>query len=122
LIGSVAALHRYAARREQLPLPSWSFAPDAQRLKVNVQSDRKPKRVRLWVAQSPTRDFRSAIWSSTGCKRRQGGYQCATPRVAADYTAAFAELTFKDRGEPEVSLSTTVCIAPPAAGTPQSNC
>jgi PhoPQ-activated pathogenicity-related protein len=122
LIGSVAALHRYAARREELPLPSWSFAPDTQRLTLTVQSDRTPKRVRLWVAQSLTRDFRSAVWSSTSCKRRRGHYLCATLRDGTNYTAAFAELTFKDRNEPEFSLSTTVCIAPPPTDQAQPNC
>jgi PhoPQ-activated pathogenicity-related protein len=118
LIGSIAALHRYAARNEPLPALEWSFVQDLRRLTLRVRSDRKPDRIRLWRAASPTRDFRSAQWSPHSCRPSDGGYSCSTGRERAGFTAAFAELTFKDRNEPTFSLSTTVCMAPPPdAGT-----
>jgi PhoPQ-activated pathogenicity-related protein len=122
LIGSIAALHRYAARNEPLPAPAWTFAPEPRRLALHVQSDRKPERVRLWSATSPTRDFRAAHWSSQSCRRQRGAWLCSAARDVTGFTAAFAELTFKDQREPEFSLSTTVCIAPPPGNPAPANC
>jgi PhoPQ-activated pathogenicity-related protein len=122
LIGTVSALHRYSARQEPLPSPSWQFKPEPRRLVLNLQSDRKPYRVRLWSAHSPTRDFRSARWTSEPCRRTRGRYSCAAATDEARYTASYAEMTFKDRHEPAFALSTTVCIAPPSGSTARPDC
>jgi hypothetical protein len=78
--------------------------------------------VRLWSAHSPTRDFRDARWTSQRCRRAQDGHSCAVDTDGAPYTAAFAELTFKDRGDPAFSFSTTVCIAPTPEDPAQPGC
>jgi PhoPQ-activated pathogenicity-related protein len=116
VIGGIAALHRYAVRNEPLPAPGWSFAEEPARIALKVWSDRKPQRVRLWRATSPTRDFRAAQWSSQPCRQSRGAYLCSAAKDGTGYTAAFAELSFKDREKPTFSLSTTVCIAPPPDG------
>jgi PhoPQ-activated pathogenicity-related protein len=122
LIGSLSALHRYTARGETLPTATWKFTQEPRRLLLSVQSVRAPQHVRVWSAHSSTRDFRSARWTSQSCRRTRPGYACSAALDSADYTAAFAELSYKDRGEAEFSTSTTVCIAPPTANAAPMDC
>ena len=69
LVGGLAALHRYSAHGEGLPAVSGSYAISPDRLGIEVQSNRVPRRVLVWTANSPTRDFREARWTSHSCKR-----------------------------------------------------
>jgi PhoPQ-activated pathogenicity-related protein len=122
VIGSISALHRYVARQQPLPVLSWEYRRESQRLMLEVQSDRSPRRVRLWVAHSPSRDFREARWVPQSCARTEGRYSCTAATDESRYMATFAELTFKDRGAPTFSLSTTVCIAAPPDAAAQASC
>ena len=111
LVGGLTALHRYSAHGERLPAVSWSYTTRPGRLGIAVQSNRVPRRVLAWTASSPTRDFRAARWSSQSCKRTDEGYVCSVARAPDGYTAAYAELWFKDPGYPKFPLATVVCIA-----------
>lgn len=111
VIGALSAVHRYAARGENLPQVSWKFANSEDALAIRVDAARRPQRVLVWTARSDTRDFRDARWSSRECTGKSGEYSCAAPRAPQGYTAAYAEASFKDEGQPAFSLSTTVCIA-----------
>jgi PhoPQ-activated pathogenicity-related protein len=112
LIGSLSALFRYSARGEAMPELSWSWsAANADRLELLVRLDRRPRQLRAWHASSPTRDFREARWSQQRCERSKDRFRCTEPLAPDRYTALYAEATFKDRGEPQFSLSTAICIA-----------
>jgi PhoPQ-activated pathogenicity-related protein len=122
LIGSLSALHRYSARGESLPRLSWSFTPAANGMSVSIEADRAPRRVTAWTAVSPTRDFRTARWQSHACKRiGKQQYRCETPMKPDQHTALYGEASFRDRGEADFSLSTSVCIAG-GAESPQPAC
>ena len=121
VIGALSALHRYAADGKSLPQLSWRFTPASHDLALRVQADR-PGRVVAWRAYSATRDFRDARWSSDGCARSRDEFICRTPRAEHGYTAAFAEMSFRDPGEAQFSLSTTVCIAGPSTMDPPPEC
>jgi hypothetical protein len=112
LIGGLSALFRYSARGEALPELSWSWsAANADRLELFVRPDRRPRELRAWRASSPTRDFREARWSQHRCERSREEFRCIEPLAPDRYSALYAEATFKDRGEPQFSLSTAICIA-----------
>ena len=115
VVGALSAVHRYAAEGESLPRSEWSFAPEAKTLTIRVTTERVPKRVLMWSANSSTRDFREARWSSRACKRQGAGYVCSTERSKTAYTAAFAETTFQDPGALAFSTTTTVCLLGPEA-------
>jgi PhoPQ-activated pathogenicity-related protein len=111
LIGSLSALHRYSARGELLPRVSWTFFPTATTLGLNVETDRAPRRLTAWTAVSATRDFRKSHWQSHACTRAANGtYRCETKIKPNQYTALYGEASFRDRDEPDFSLSTGVCI------------
>ncbi len=111
LIASLAALHRYSARGETLPDIAWEFRRDGGHLQVTLATERKPRRVVAWTANSPTRDFREARWVSRRCERRKDSHVCREPIRQDGYTALYAEVVFDEGKEPDFSLSTAVCIA-----------
>lgn len=117
LIDALSALHRFSARGEQLPQLSWSFASAEQKLELAVSSTRRPARARAWTASSTTRDFRDAHWSSHGCHRSRAGLTCTQTAPPGQYTALYAELVFRGRGEQTFSLSSAVCITNPDDAT-----
>jgi PhoPQ-activated pathogenicity-related protein len=119
LVGGLSALHRYSSHGEGLPVVSWTYAVGPDRLDVDVQSNRVPRKVDAWTARSPTRDFREARWTSHRCTRKGEKYACSVARPAEGYAAVYAELWFKDSGYPKFPLATVVCIAGPGnGGTP----
>jgi len=111
LVGGLSALHRYSAHGERLPVLNWTYKVQPDRLGVDVQSNRVPRRVIAWTAASATRDFREARWTSHRCSRAGDGYACSVPRPRGGYAAIYAELWFKDGGYPKFPLATVVCIA-----------
>ncbi len=113
LVGGLSALHRYSSHGEELPVVSWTYAVGPDRLGVDVQSNRVPRKVDAWTARSPTRDFREARWTSHRCTRKGEKYACNVARPAEGYAAVYAELWFKDSGYPKFPLATVVCIAGP---------
>ena len=121
LIAGLSALHRYSARGERLPTVSWTYAARNDRLHVDVQSMRAPRRVLAWTATSATRDFRESQWTSHPCKRRKGKFACSVARPPEGFVAMYAELWFEDRGYPKFPLATVVCIAGESGGDP-SDC
>ena len=122
LIGSLAALDRYAAQGRALPAVSGVFMQGDGRLELTVHIDRTPRRVLAWSATSATRDFRRAHWSSRGCRRSAGGYECEQRTGHDTYTALYAEAVFQDRDERDFSLSTTVCMTRGPQADDRSTC
>jgi PhoPQ-activated pathogenicity-related protein len=119
LIGGLTALHRYSLNGEQLPAVNWHYAAHTDRLSVDVETNRVPRRVLAWTATSTTRDFREARWRSHRCKRKDGKFACTVSRPSTGFVAMYAELWFADPGYPKFPLATVVCIAgEPGGGAP----
>jgi PhoPQ-activated pathogenicity-related protein len=118
VIGGVSAVHRYAAAGKPLPETTWTFASSPDQLKVQVKADREPRKVLVWSAQSPTKDFRDAQWTARQCQSPKAGeaYACTAARGQNAYTAVFAETSWQDEGKMAFSTTTTVCIAGPSGG------
>jgi PhoPQ-activated pathogenicity-related protein len=114
VIGGVSAVHRYAAQGKTLPETSWTFASAADQVKVQVKADREARKVLVWSAQSPTKDFRDAQWTARQCQRAGEAYACSAARGPNAYTAVFAETSWQDEGKLPFSTTTTVCIAAPS--------
>ena len=113
VIGGVSAVHRYAAAGKPLPETTWTFASSPDQLKVQVKADREARKVLVWSAQSPTKDFRDAQWTARQCAKDAEAYACSAARAQNAYTAMFAETSFQDEGKLPFSTTTTVCIAGP---------
>ena len=110
VIGALSAVHRYAAMGRTLPRTRWSFATTDDALVVSVNADRPIARVLIWSAESATKDFREARWTSRRCRKRHEEHLCTVARGEMQYTAVFAETSFRDEDVPLFSTTTTVCI------------
>ncbi len=119
VIGALSALHRYSARGEPLPSLSWSFRSSQRELALSVRPGRKPKRVVVWTASSTTPDFRDATWSAHRCRTLANEFLCTQPLSPRGFTASYSEVTFRERGEQNFSLSTAVCTVDAAGAMPR---
>jgi PhoPQ-activated pathogenicity-related protein len=96
-----------------MPKTQWVFASEPGEMKIQVKADREARKVLVWSARSPTKDFREAKWTAEQCTKADDGYACAAERGAEGYTAAFAETSFQDEGKLAFSTTTTICVAAP---------
>jgi hypothetical protein len=80
VIGSLSAVHRYAAAGKLLPQTTWSFSGRPDTLGIQVRVDRHTDGTLIWSAHSPTLDFREARWTSRKCAKTNGGYACSVKR------------------------------------------
>jgi PhoPQ-activated pathogenicity-related protein len=119
VVGALSAVHRYSARDERLPSLSWAFSSSGKDLQLAVRAERKPGRVVFWSASSASQDFRDATWSSHSCHTSAHGFLCTRPVSRAPFTAGYSEVTFKERGQQDFSLSTAVCIVDKAGAMPR---
>lgn len=64
VFGSINALHQHVANGRPLPKLSWEFAQRDRVVRLAIDSDPPAARAVAWVANSPTKDFREAKWTS----------------------------------------------------------
>lgn len=109
VIGSLTALHRHATGEETLPNLQWSFDRQPEKLRLEIKSDRDPEQVRIWLAESKTRDFRDSEWRSTRATKNGQGWEYLLEVPADRYAATFGEAVYGNGPFP-LFLSTNVRI------------
>jgi PhoPQ-activated pathogenicity-related protein len=110
LMGSLAAFHRHAAQGMPLPKMNWSYAEELRGVRLTLSSDMAPTQALAWVAQSPTRDFREAVWRSTPMQRTATGFEFVLEKPAAGYAAVLGEGTYPTDYQLPFYLSTQVRV------------
>lgn len=108
-LGTVVALHRQAAGELQLADLDWQFSEETGQVRLRLKADQKPERVTAWLAESPTRDFRDARWSSEPMQEDGDGHEFVLPRKTEGMQAIFGEAVFGTDRVPYF-LSTNVKI------------
>jgi PhoPQ-activated pathogenicity-related protein len=98
--GSLAAIHRRVVKNEALPKLSWKLDTSDAGLAMTVDSDIKPKEVRVWMAKSDTKDFRSATWTSRIAKRDGNAFTYQLEAPAEGYAAMFGEAEYQGPDAP----------------------
>jgi hypothetical protein len=107
VVGSIAALHRQAAGELAFPRLDWKLDADDEMLRLRLESSAAPAQALVWIAASPTRDFRDAKWSSEKLELVDGAYRYEMPLPPTGHAALFGELKFKGDSLPYY-LSTNV--------------
>lgn len=109
-VNTLAAFARSQIFDKPLPRLAWKYTDGTDGTAVRVESDLPSKLHRHWVAESDSRDFRKAVWTST---EHKGGEPCvaATP-ANGKYRATFVEAVYELDGQP-FSLSTQIRILEP---------
>lgn len=104
-IATLGVFFQHCAEGKSCPSIDWKHetAGDVYRLKVN--STPIPTQVRLWTAESPTKDFREAKWRSQPVKETSGSFVGEVPKPQSGHVALYGEVFFKAYGQ-EYSLCT----------------
>lgn len=110
LAGLVTAMGRHAAGVEPLPPVQWSFEPDGQGV-VGVVTCPRAEEVEAvaWRAESPSRDFRRARWTSAPAEPAGDGWRLPLTPPGAGFAAGLIELRFARKPVP-LSLTTGVKV------------
>ncbi|MGH7136929.1 MAG: PhoPQ-activated protein PqaA family protein, partial [Pirellulales bacterium] len=108
-LGTLTALHRQAAGELKLADLDWQYSEEPGKLRLRVTANEKPERIMAWLAESPTRDFREAHWSSQPMQPTTEGHEYVLALPEKGLKAIFGEAVFPtDRGP--YFLSTNVRI------------
>ncbi|MCY2952482.1 MAG: PhoPQ-activated protein PqaA family protein [Planctomycetota bacterium] len=116
VVGGVSALALRASGKLQFPKLTWERQEQPGGVRLIVRSDLKPVSVSVWVATSPTRDFRQAKWTSSPMGAVDGRFEHVTKAPQQGYTAAFGEAVYEIDGR-RLNLSTTIRVIGP--GSPE---
>jgi len=109
IVGSLRAFHQEARGESHLPHLSWKFVPGDQTVSLRVETDRKPRKVQVWLASSKTRDFRDAYWSPRPTVTEGDVHVYDLKKPASGYAALFGEAVYENGSLP-FFLSTNVRI------------
>lgn len=97
-LNNIAAFVRCHINGDEMPQLAWKHdvAEDGS-FRIQVSADRKPLECHLWIAHSPTRDFREVRWEkSEPLKIGENGDVSATvPRPEKGYVAFYADLGYQ---------------------------
>lgn len=106
-LAAEGAFYMYCAGKLTFPQLKWHFDRGENDLKLGILTDIPPKRVTLWTATAPTRDFRQSKWEGRELVQAAGQWVGHVTKPDAGYAAMFGEIVY-DFGGREVPLSTTI--------------
>ncbi|MFH1609936.1 MAG: PhoPQ-activated protein PqaA family protein [Candidatus Bipolaricaulota bacterium] len=96
--GSLAAFSRAVARGVPLPALTSKVRSSAEGVVLTLSADRPAQEARLWVASSPSRDFRQTRWEERELPATSTGWDTVVSSPQTGYLAFFAELVFEVEG------------------------
>jgi PhoPQ-activated pathogenicity-related protein len=122
VLEALSAFYWSCAAGEPFPTLNWRFEPYGKgQVRLVVRSNPAPADVSVWVASSPSRDFREAKWERRAATRKGDAFTYLIDIPKTGYTAAFGEASYSWSGG-SFRLSTDVRIfsgaSAPKAGKP----
>ena len=115
-LGTIIALHRQAAGELELADLEWEFSEEADQVLLRVKANQRPQRVSAWLAESPTRDFRDARWSSQPMELAGDDHEFVLRRKPEGMQAIFGEAVFGTDRVPYFLSTNVKIIGQPAKG------
>lgn len=122
VLEALSAFYWSCAAGEPFPNLNWRFEPYGKgQVRLVVRSNPAPADVSVWVASSPSRDFREAKWERRAAARKNDAFTYLIDIPKTGYIAAFGEASYSWSGG-AFRLSTDVRIfsssSAPKAGKP----
>lgn len=113
-INALAAFFETIAMGQQLPRLNWSVETGATNVTIQLQAEAPLKNARLWMAESPDRDFRNDHWEPHPVKHgKQPGSAGVSIVVPPEgYRAFLMEADFVSPGGHPYKLSTQATVVP----------
>lgn len=97
---TLGVFFRHVATATPGPEVTWKHSDDGRDLVLQIRSSPSPKGVRLWVARSPTKDFRKAKWTSEPLSGNEGTFAARVPKPQEGHVAFYGEVRFEYEGVP----------------------
>jgi len=113
LLNGLAAFSRYQMSGKRMPELNWTQEQTGPTLRLTVEASPAPSGARLWVAEAPNQDFRTAEWRERPLEFSGGRVTGVVSAPEKGYLAFFGELDYKIDGL-KYQLSTQIRIT---AGT-----
>jgi len=98
LINGLAAFSRHQITGTSMPKLSWKHETVNGNLRLSIAATPAPTGARLWIAQTPTRDFRTAGWSEHKVSLTDGRIVAEMPPPDKGHLAFFGELDYEIDG------------------------
>ena len=104
-LATLAVFFQHVASQKSLPVLQWEHTTVADGLHLKMKSDVAPTAVRLWVANSDTKDFRESEWKPQALEAKDGEFLGQVLKPKSGHVALYGELQYQS-GLLEYSLST----------------
>jgi PhoPQ-activated pathogenicity-related protein len=98
LIDGLAAFSRHQISGTSMPKLSWKHETVNGKLRLTIESTPAPNGARLWIAQTPTKDFRTAKWIEQAVSLSDGKVIGEVPLPDKGHVAFFGELDYEVDG------------------------
>jgi PhoPQ-activated pathogenicity-related protein len=112
LIAGLNALNRSVIGGQPLPKLKWDFKGLDGGIELNVTSDVRPSRVRIWSAKATTRDFRDSQWTAVDASAAGDAFIHKYAAPSEGYAAFLGEAVYHEGADNQLWLSTNVQILP----------
>ncbi len=109
LLNGFAAFSRHQMSGKPMPALGWKHEQNGSNLRLTVNASAAPKAARLWVAEAPNQDFRTATWRERPLEIAGGRVVSEVSAPEKGYVAFFGELDYDDQGM-TYQLSTQIRI------------
>jgi PhoPQ-activated pathogenicity-related protein len=109
IVGNWVAFFLKVEGELKFPKLSWDYKEKEGELELSVRTDLKPVSVSAWTTESPTRDFRDAVWQRSEMTLKDSAYRYILEKPEQGYAAIFSEAIYKSGGK-EFFLSTNMYI------------
>lgn len=90
----LTAFGRHILRDNPMPKLSWKHDNADGKPRLTVRSTPQAKAARLWLAESPTRDFRKSEWTARPLHCKDGAATVVVDPPAKGFLAFYAELDY----------------------------
>jgi PhoPQ-activated pathogenicity-related protein len=81
-----------------MPKLTWKHETVNGKLRLTIESTPAPNGARLWIAQTPTKDFRTAKWIEQAVSLSEGKVIGEVPLPDKGHVAFFGELDYEVDG------------------------
>jgi PhoPQ-activated pathogenicity-related protein len=95
VLNTMAAFARHEITDNPMPRLSWKHDQADGKYRLTVQCKPAPKEARVWVADSPSRDFRKATWTEQPLKVEEGTVTAAVTAPKEGFRTFFIECTYE---------------------------
>ena len=107
LINGLAAFSRHQITGTAMPSLRWKHETVDGKMRLTIEANSPPSGARLWIAQTPTTDFRTAQWRAQELSVSGGKIVGELPPPDSGHVAFFGEVDYETDGLP-YHLSTQV--------------